>query len=968
LVNLTVRSTTQPAGVPVTLLPSGFHGTFTGSVHTVTATTPNRLRIAHSDTITADYFDASAGETRTATARADLVPPVIFGVGTSNAFGKTIVVWNTDENATAIVRYGTNSSLNFAATNTFLTDTHALTLNDLVPGRTYFFAVVSADEAGNAATNNNGGALFSFVAPSAPTVLLVNNYQNDDFGAGPDIPLTVYTDALDATGVTYEVWDMIEGAPSPTFDDLRPYRVVIWRVSDNVFLNNTLSAPEQSAIGQYVAGGGAFMMSSMEQLTRLPSGFKSNVLQVVSFGEDVTVPSAEGVAGNVVTGSEVSLPLDYVNYQTESYVLFGVPDDISDTMNLTTNAFPILTDSFGDVVGVAYPKPGLNLPGRVVFLSFPFDAISADDPAPNNRAAVMQRILNFLAPGQEGIGSITLNNTDFTLPSLAVIEVGDSDLAGAGQVSVTVASSTEPGGRSLTLSEFGRFGVFRGRIALVASHGANPAGELRAANGDTISATYFDASRSVSVTFTARVETVPPVISGRVIEPGYVDAFVIWNTDEPCDSLVQFGESPFLGRTAYVPSLSTSHEVFLDGLKPDHLYYYRIVSRDNAGNTTVDDNGGALYTFRTLTPFTAPWFDDLESGGGNWFVYEIEDSELHWQYGVPNNGVTAHSGSHVWASNLDGALGSFVESYLISPPIYLTGGNRATLRFWQHFDFTTEEDDLLHLGEVAIITNTSAQPITLDVIEEYASGDWEEAEYDLTPYSGQLVYLVWHYIYFSFGSAPRQGWLIDDISVTTSNVIAGTLRVTNNLSQASFAITGPLNISGQGNWFETTNAPPGTYTVTWLTNAHYGTPSPQTDNVVALGATLFSGTYTITDTNGNGMADSWERDYFGNASAGRTGFTDTDLDRMTDYAEFIAGTNPTNSASHLRFFTPAVQNTGAVRFEWPTVPGRSYRVTASGDLSTWAVATDWQRANGAVLSFTTNLSGGTKFYRVEVRP
>ncbi len=57
--------------------------------------------------------------------------------------------------------------------------------------------------------------------------------------------------------------------PSPTVDDLRPFRIVIWRVSDNVFINNTLSAPEQSAVQQYVQGGGSFLMSSMEQLTRL---------------------------------------------------------------------------------------------------------------------------------------------------------------------------------------------------------------------------------------------------------------------------------------------------------------------------------------------------------------------------------------------------------------------------------------------------------------------------------------------------------------------------------------------------------------------------------------------------------------------------------------------------------------------------------------------------------------------------
>ncbi len=201
-VNLTVRSTSQPGGVAVTLSPSGIPGTFTGSVATVTTTTPNRLRIAHNDTITTDYFDASAGITRTATARGDLVPPIITSVGTSNSFGKTIVFWQTDEPANSIVRYNTNSSLNFSATNGFFSTEHSVALGDLIAGRTYFFAVISEDEAGNRATNN-GGALFSFVAATAPTVLLVENYQSDGFDAGPDIPLRVYTDTLNQLGVSY---------------------------------------------------------------------------------------------------------------------------------------------------------------------------------------------------------------------------------------------------------------------------------------------------------------------------------------------------------------------------------------------------------------------------------------------------------------------------------------------------------------------------------------------------------------------------------------------------------------------------------------------------------------------------------------------------------------------------------------------------------------------------------------------
>jgi hypothetical protein len=116
------------------------------------------------------------------------------------------------------------------------------------------------------------------------------------------------------------------------------------------------------------------------------------------------------------------------------------------------------------------------------------------------------------------------------------------------------------------------------------------------------------------------------------------------------------------------------------------------------------------------------------------------------------------------------------------------------------------------------------------------------------------------------------------------------------------------------------------------------------------------------------MADSYEQQYFGEVSPTRPPSIDTDGDGALDYAEFVAGTNPTNSLSYLRFLKPAVQNTGVVRLDWPTVPGRSYRITGSANLTGWTPATDWLRANGSLLSFSTQFTNGTSFYRLEVKP
>jgi len=99
-------------------------------------------------------------------------------------------------------------------------------------------------------------------------------------------------------------------------------------------------------------------------------------------------------------------------------------------------------------------------------------------------------------------------------------------------------------------------------------------------------------------------------------------------------------------------------------------------------------------------------------------------SEAAWELGVPVNshGVSAYSPQNAWASNLGGLPIGAVESYLISPPILLTGGSQATLQFRQNYDFPFLPDDILELGEVLVFTDTTADPLTLGIVEDASAG------------------------------------------------------------------------------------------------------------------------------------------------------------------------------------------------------------------------------------------------------
>jgi len=94
---------------------------------------------------------------------ADFNGPSISSVVSGIDVGVLTITWQTSEPATSIVRYGTNSSnLNLGVTNLALVTSHVVKLTGLIPGRTYFYLIVSGDAAGNTTTNNNSGAYYTF--------------------------------------------------------------------------------------------------------------------------------------------------------------------------------------------------------------------------------------------------------------------------------------------------------------------------------------------------------------------------------------------------------------------------------------------------------------------------------------------------------------------------------------------------------------------------------------------------------------------------------------------------------------------------------------------------------------------------------------------------------------------------------------------------------------------------------------
>ena len=91
---------------------------------------------------------------------------------------------------------------------------------------------------------------------------------------------------------------------------------------------------------------------------------------------------------------------------------------------------------------------------------------------------------------------------------------------------------------------------------------------------------------------------------------------------------------------------------------------------------------------------------------------------------------------------------------------------------------------------------------------------------------------------------------------------------------------------------------------------------------------------------------------------------------MSDYAEFIAGTNPTNAASRFYFTGETVHSNHIVQMQWTVVTNRLYQVNLSTNLKSWSPVTAWlQASNNPTMNYSATNSGKAwQFYRVQVLP
>jgi subtilase family serine protease len=226
-------------------------------------------------------------------------------------------------------------------------------------------------------------------------------------------------------------------------------------------------------------------------------------------------------------------------------------------------------------------------------------------------------------------GFITLNKTRYNATSTVEIKVGDRDLnlssTAIDTVSLKIKSNAEKNGELVKLNETGlNTGIFIGHIPLRLGPAVSKNGYLEVVENDTITTAYDDADDGSGfpavVTDTAVIDLTPPIISSVTTSAvGETTATVTWVTDEATDSGINYGETQDRGTYQFEYPLKTQHTLNITNLKESKLYYYEILSTDEAGNLSRDNNGGAFHTFTTINQ---PPSLSLYSSNGSETYYE----------------------------------------------------------------------------------------------------------------------------------------------------------------------------------------------------------------------------------------------------------------------------------------------------------------------------------------------------------
>ena len=141
-----------------------------------------------------------------------------------------------------------------------------------------------------------------------------------------------------------------------------------------------------------------------------------------------------------------------------------------------------------------------------------------------------------------------------------------------------------------------------------------------------------------------------------------------------------------------------------------------------------------------------------------------------------------------------------------------------------------------------------------------------------------------------------------------------------------------------------------------------------TDDFAPYEVHVYEITYSVNDSDFDGMPDSWEYDHGLNPFQADDSF-DSDTDGMTNYEEYVADTDPWNKLDLFEAEISYDHSSGSIAFSWAGKSTRQYSLYRSDDMQLWMEVPGWQAVygNDSVLTYSESITGtGKIFYKCSV--
>lgn len=486
-------------------------------------------------------------------------PPVISSVYVSTGSISATITWLTDVPATSAVVYGMTTALGSTASDLTLTTQHSITLTGLTPQTTYYFEVRSVDASGNLAIDNNGGLLYSFqTAPPDTTPPVISSV----YATATDTTATItwLTDEPATSVINYGTTTALGSTigdstlttiHSITLTGLTPQTTYYYEVGSADAAGNLAVDNNGGALYSFTTPGAVHIASISMGITT----FKSKGLTWAYATALVTVVDHNGnpIIGATISGHWSGLTADLDTGVTDT---LGQVTLVSDTIVYTAGSFIFTVDDVA-LSGYFY-NPAAN--------------VETTDSIPDITPPVISSV------------SVAATGTSATITWLtneaatSVVNYGTTAALGSTASDATLVTT-----HSVTLA-----GLTSGTTYYFEVGSADAAGNLATDNNN-----------GLLYSFTTIVDTTPPVISSVYATATDTTATITWLTDEPATSIINYGTTTALGSTVSDSTLTTTHSITLTGLTASTTYYFEVQSADAAGNLTVNNNGGLLYSFTT---------------------------------------------------------------------------------------------------------------------------------------------------------------------------------------------------------------------------------------------------------------------------------------------------------------------------------------------------------------------------------